>query len=109
VFHKKHLGDHADQFPHDRDGFVPTDADTWRTMNFEQEGLDPDEQGISAEERAHRIEYLDRVWWPRILAEVHDQRLRLVREHGKSFMERWAHFTKEEPDKPHGFGVKMTD
>lgn len=106
MFHKQHLGEHADRFPADRAGQVPTETDCWRRMNFEQEGIDPDEAGISEEEREHRIEYLDKVWWPRVLADVHEQRLALAREHGPTFMERWAQFTKDEPDVTHGFVVE---
>lgn len=102
MFHKSQLGEHAEHFFHDTAGYVPVDADSWRRMKFDHADRDPDEEGLSPEERARRLEYLDKVWWPRVLADVHEQRLRLEQEHGESFIQHWQRIVNPElplPDK----------
>jgi hypothetical protein len=106
MFHKSKLGRHAKHFPHDQMGYVPVDSDSWRQMKFEHADMDPDEEGISAEERARRIEYLDKVWWPRLLADVHEQRLRLVKEYGQSFITQWEQLVNRQAESPHSMVVE---
>ncbi|MCH5373712.1 MAG: hypothetical protein JJ992_07025 [Planctomycetes bacterium] len=106
MFHKSELGEHARHFPHDLAGYVPVETDSWRQMKFDHAGMDPDEEGLSQEERARREEYLDKVWWPRLLASVHEQRLRLEQEHGESFVKHWQRIVNQEPPQPRSFVVE---
>ena len=105
MFHKSQLGEHAEHFAHDSAGFVPVDGDSWRQMKFEHGDRDPNEAGLSQEERDRRVEYLDKVWWPRLLADVHEQRLRLEREHGEAFIRHWQRVVNPEPEDPSIFVV----
>ncbi len=106
MFHKSELGEHATGFPHDTAGYVPRGGDHWRQMKFEHGAMDPEEEGISAEERLRRIEYLDQVWWPQILEKVSQEHDRLVNEHGESYLQRWQRVVNRSPDQPGGFEVE---
>ena len=103
MFHRTQLGEYAEHFPQDLSGYVPVETDSWRQMQFEHTDMDPDEQGLSQEERARRLEYLDKVWWPRVLAEVHEQRLRLEQEHGESFIGFWQRIVNPDCQQPASF------
>jgi hypothetical protein len=77
-------------FPHDRDGHVPEATDDWRKMSFDHGALDPEEPAISAAERQRRIDHLDTVWWPQVLAEVRRQHDELVQRGEPSPLGLWA-------------------
>ncbi len=106
MIHKSELGRYGKHFPHDQMGYVPIDTDSWRQMRFDHAEMDPDEEGISAEERTRRLEYLDKVWWPRMLAGVHEHRLRLEKEHGHSFISRWEQAVRRQAESPHSIVVE---
>ncbi len=106
MFHKSQLGEHAEGFPQDSAGYVPHTDDQWRQMKFDHGAMDPEEPGISAEERTRRLEHLDQVWWPGVLARVAEQHNRLVKEHGESYLHRWQRIVSKTPDQPHGFEVE---
>ena len=103
MFHKSKLKKFGGNFPHDKQGHVPVHVDCWRKMEFDHADQDPDAEGISEEEKARRIEYLDKQWWPKILAEVQDEHARLIDEHGESFMQHWDSVVNEPPHLQHGF------
>ncbi len=103
MLHKSKLGEHAEGFPHDRDDHVPHLSDHWRHMNFDHGAKDPDEEGIDEAERARRIEYLDTVWWPEVLAKVDAEKQRLEQTVGHSFIERWQDEVQQPPLQQHGF------
>ena len=105
MFHKSKLHPYEHQFPHDRKGYVPGPVDHWSDMDFEHEGMDPHEAGISAEEQARRTLYLNTEWWPQVLKRVAEERRRLEEEHGDTFMSHWKGIAHETPENPHGFGV----
>jgi len=73
MIHKSELGEHAERFPADSAGHVPEQGDDWRGMSFEHGPHDPDEKGISDEERQRRIEHLDQEWWPNVIAQVNEE------------------------------------
>ena len=103
MFHKAKLEKYRGNFPHDSEGHVPVHIDCWRNMKFEHADQDPNEEGITAEEKARRIEYLDKVWWPKILERVQSEHERLANEHGESFMEHWDRIVNEPQHLQHGF------
>lgn len=103
MFHKSELKDYGHHFPHDEKGYVPTHGDNWREMKFDHADQDPDEEGISEEERARRIKYLDEVWWPEVLGKVGQQHRHLEKAHGESFVDHWQRFVNQDPPQPHGF------
>lgn len=105
MFHKSELAHFSEHFPQDATGYVPVHGDCWRQMQFDRADMDPDEEGISAEEKARRIEYLDSVWWPEVLKKVNKERERLEEEHGESFISRWHRAVNRRPNESHGFGV----
>lgn len=105
MFHKSELAHFGDEFPHDATGYVPIHGDCWRQMQFERADMDPNEEGIAAEEKARRIEYLDTVWWPKVLARVNAERERLEAEHGESFISQWHRAVHHKPDQSHGVGL----
>lgn len=109
MFHKSHMDSFNHQFPHDTQGFVPHPGDHWRDMNFEQEGLDPDEEGISVEEHDRRVAYLNSTWWPEVLKCVEEEKQRLETEHGETFIQHWKHVLEVPTSHPHGFGVGNQD
>jgi len=106
MFHKSELGEHADKFVHDQGGHVPHEGDDWRDMNFDHGAMDPDEEGISEEEAARRTEYLDQVWWPRVIAWISDQQGHLTHVHGESFIRQWQHAIYQPAAAPSGFDVE---
>ena len=75
-------------------------------MKFDHADMDPEAEGISAEEKARRIEYLDSVWWPKVLEDVAKSQTTLAEKHGESFLEHWQSVVNRHPDVPHGFGVE---
>lgn len=80
-------------------------GDHWREMQFEHDDMDPQQDGLSAEERSRRTEYLNTVWWPSVLKRVHDERDRLAGLHGETFTEHWHRTVYTSPESEHGFGV----
>ncbi len=105
MFKKHKLDTFPNKFPQDKEGHVPTHVDCWREMQFDHEDDDPNEEGISAEEKQRRIKHLDEVWWPRVLEKVAEEHQRLTDEHGESFIEYWQRVVNETPNPPHGFEV----
>lgn len=106
MLHKSELGEHAHRFPTDLDGQIPEHGDHWSDMHFEHGPHDPDEPGISAEERARRIEYLDTQWWPQILAQVQTEKEKLHQLPGGNPIKKWRDEVMREPPSPHGFEVE---
>ena len=106
MFHKSELGDLADGFPQDSQGNIPHTSDHWRQMKFDHGARDPDEEGISEAERQSRLEYLDQVWWPQVLAKAAAEHDRLLKEQGESYVQRWQRLVNRTPDEPHGFEVE---
>ncbi len=105
MIHKSILDRFIHMFPHDRQGHVPVHSDHWQEMDFEHTEMDPYEEGISEEERARRVEYLNTVWWPDVLEQVEAERRRLEEEHGHTFSEHWKSVVHRSPERPGGFGV----
>ncbi len=105
MLHFSKLGEFAEKFPRDTAGYVPVQGDCWRQMKFDDHQMDPEEEGISAEERARRIEYLDKEWWPQVLAKTNDEKQRLEEIHGETFISHWERVVNRSPDEPHGFEV----
>ncbi len=105
MFPKSELERFGGRFPHDLVGDVPVGGDCWRQMQFDHAEMDPNEEGISAEEKSRRVEYLDTVWWPKVLEKVHLERQRLEAEHGETFIQHWERVVNRKPHLPHGFGV----
>lgn len=103
MFHKSKLDQFEAKFPHDSSGHVPVHVDCWRKMEFDHADQDPGEEGISEEEKARRLEFLDTVWWPKILEEVQVEHERLNSEHGESYMKQWDTIVNTGPDLQHGF------
>ena len=103
MFHRSKLDEFGAKFPHDSKGHVPVHVDCWRKMQFDHADQDPNEEGISEEEKARRIEYLDKVWWPKIMEGVQNEHERLTSEHGESFMKSWATIANRSPNVQHGF------
>ena len=103
MFHKSKLEKFDAKFPHDSKGHVPVHVDCWRQMRFDHADQDPNEEGISAEEKARRIEYLDKEWWPKVLEGVQEEHERLTDEHGESFMQQWNNIVNKPQNLQHGF------
>jgi hypothetical protein len=103
MFHKSKLKEYDGDFPHDTEGQVPVHVDCWRNMKFDHADQDPNEEGISADEKVRRMEYLDTVWWPQVLARVQSEHERLTDEHGESFMQQWDRIVNKPADLQHGF------
>lgn len=95
----------AHRFPSDKAGFVPTHGDCWRNMQFDHQEDDPNEAGISEEEKARRTKHLDEVWWPAVLEKVADEKARLESEHGETFTQHWERTISQPPEPPHGTSV----
>lgn len=106
MLHKSELGEHADRFPSDQNGHVPEHDDHWSEMHFEHGPHDPDEAGISDEERARRTEYLDTQWWPQILAQVRAERENLDQLPGGNPIKRWHEQVMRKPPDPGGIDVE---
>lgn len=103
MFHKSKLEKFKASFPHDSTGHVPVHVDCWRQMEFDHADQDPNEEGISAEEKTRRIEYLDKEWWPKVLAGVREEHERLTDEHGESFMQQWNKIVNAPQNLQQGF------
>lgn len=108
MLHKTELGDHGETFPHDKAGYVPVhhDQDNWREMQFDHADMDPNAEGISPEEHARRLEYLDTQWWPQVLEKVNAERQRLEEEHGETFIKHWQRVVNRHPHSSHGFSAE---
>jgi len=102
MFHRNELGDHGHKFPADLDLQIPEPEDNWRQMKFDHGPNDPDEPGISAEEHQRRIEFLDKQWWPDLLAKVAAAHQELPEG---SFIKRWQRTVQAPPTKTGGFEV----
>jgi hypothetical protein len=109
MLHKSKLGEHAAHFPTDLDGHVPEPTDHWSAMNFEHGPHDPDEPGISEEEKARRVAYLDTEWWPSVLAHVEKGKSTLSALPGGNPIKHWRDVVMHEPKPAHGFQVEKAD
>ena len=109
MFHKSKLEQYEHNLPHDSKGHVPSHTDHWQQMEFEHTDKDPNEPGISAEEKAKRIEYLNTEWWRQALQQVEEERDRLHEQHGDTFMKHWGSLVHHSPESPHGFNVEGPD
>lgn len=69
-YHISNLGTFGNGITTDMEGYVPEPGDDWRDMRFDLGSDDPDAEGISEEERAERLEYIEREWWPGVIAEA---------------------------------------
>lgn len=103
MLHKSKLDQFESQFPHDANGNVPVHRDHWQTMEYDHGEMDPNEPGLSAEEKARRIEYLNKEWWPQILKQVEEERHRLAVKHGGTFMDHWKNVIYNKPAGHQGF------
>jgi hypothetical protein len=90
MIHYSKLEVYALVFPQDREGNVPESTDDWRKMSFDHGPNDPEEPGISPEERQRRIDYLDNVWWPQVLGDVRQQHDELVKRGEPSPFSQWV-------------------
>lgn len=103
MLHRSELGEHASKFPADRKGHVPEHHDHWSKMDFDHGAEDPNEAGISAEERERRIRFLDEQWWPRVIAQVHEERAKLAKLPGGTPIRRWRESVMTDTPVQHGF------
>ena len=106
MIHKDELGEHAAHFPHDQNGHIPEPGDHWSKMSFEYGPNSPDEPGIDETEKARRIEYLDKVWWPQILTHAQEGRKKLQALPGGSPIKHWRDEVIVDPPMSHGFQVE---
>lgn len=106
MFHRNELGDHGHKFPADLDLQIPEPGDDWRQMKFEHGPNDPNEPGIRPEERQRRIEFLDKQWWPEVLAKVAAAHETLPEG---SFIKRWQRDAQAPPTKNLGYELVDTD
>lgn len=111
MLHKSELGEHADRFPADRDGNVPEHGDSWSDLNFEHGPNDPHEEGISDEERARRMQFLDAEWWPQVIAQVNDEKQKLSQLPGGNPIRKWRENVIDDamPRQQHGFEAGEID
>lgn len=105
MLHKSEFDTFGHQFPHDSKGHVPVHGDQWLAMQFDHADMDPHHDCISDEESTRRMEYLNTVWWPSILQQVQDERIRLEAQHGESFIKHWERVTKPAENSSNAFGV----
>ncbi|MEQ8791604.1 MAG: hypothetical protein RIC55_35405 [Pirellulaceae bacterium] len=103
MLHHSKLGESARHFPQDRQGHIPDHRDHWSHMDFDHGEHDPEEPGISEEERARRVEYLDTVWWPKIIAQVNQQKKNVVDLPHDTFIRKWSQEVMEQPPEQEGF------
>ena len=108
MLHISELGEHAHRFhAHaDKDGHVPEHGDHWTNMKFDQGANDPDEEGISEEERQRRIAHLDEQWWPNVIAKVNQEKETLSQLPGGNPIRKWRDAAMQEPPQAHGFEVE---
>ncbi len=107
--HKSHFGHHADKLPADRDGQIPEHGDDWRDMNYDHGPHDPEEEGIKDEEQAQRIEYLDKEWWPKIIAIANQQKSEIELSTADTPIKHWEEIMHQHPPHSHGFEVERLD
>jgi len=67
MIHKSNLGYFGKDIYSDLDGYIPQVGDDWRDMKFDLSQDNPFADGITAEERKDRTEYLDNYWWPNVI------------------------------------------
>jgi hypothetical protein len=103
MLHHSKLGDLAKHFPKDRRGNVPDHRDHWSHMDFDHGEHDPDEPGISQEERERRIAYLDNQWWPKIIAQVNEQKKNLAGQPHETHIREWVEDVMKEPPEQKGY------
>jgi hypothetical protein len=106
MLHISELDEHAHRFHKDKDGNVPEHGDDWRNMKFDHGANDPDEAGISDEERQLRLAYLDDQWWPKVIAQVNQEKEALSQLPGGSPIKKWRDEAMQEPPTAHGFIVE---
>jgi hypothetical protein len=75
-------------------------------MKFDHGANDPDEAGISDEERQLRLAYLDDQWWPKVIAQVNQEKEALSQLPGGSPIKKWRDEAMQEPPTAHGFIVE---
>ena len=111
MLHKSELGEHADRFPADSEGNVPEHGDHWSNLNFDHGSNDPHEEGISDEARAQRMEYLDDEWWPKIIAQVNQEKETLSQLPGGNPIHKWRAevIDAADPPRPHGYEAEELD
>jgi hypothetical protein len=109
MLHKSHFGHHADNMPADLDGHIPEDGDSWRKMNYDHGPRNPHEEGISDKEQAERMEYLDKEWWPKIIAIASQQRSQIELSSADTPIKHWEEIMHQHPSLPHGFEVEGHD
>jgi hypothetical protein len=106
MFHRDELGEHADKFLADLDLQVPEPEDDWRKMRFDHGPNDPEEPGISPQERQRRIDFLDQQWWPEVLSKIASAHQELP---PGSFIKSWQRHVQMEPPKTTGYEVADPD
>lgn len=107
MLHISDLGEYAHKFFADKDGHVPEHGDHWRKMKIDHGENDPDEEGISEEERQRRIAYLDEQWWPNIIAQVAKEKEALSKLPGGNPVHKWRDEITKEPPTQQGFQVQL--
>ena len=105
MLHKSILGEHAAHFPQDEQGHIPEPGDHWSHMKFELGPNSPFEEGLSHEEREKRTQYLDQVWWPKILEHVSEGRKKLAALPEGNPIRYWREVVDASPTLPHGIQV----
>jgi hypothetical protein len=108
MIHISDLGEYAHRFFADQDGHVPEHGDHWGNMKIDHGENDPDEEGISGEERQRRITYLNEQWWPEVIAEVNREKEELSKLPGGNPIKKWKEAISEGSPKGHGFGVDFS-
>ncbi len=105
MLHISELGKYAHLFQShaDNDGHVPEHGDHWSTMKFEHGDQDPNEDGITEEERLHRIAYLDEQWWPNVIAQVNQQKESLSKLPDGNPIRKWRDEAMKPPTAAKGF------
>ncbi len=107
MIHISDLGKHAHRFFADKEGHVPEPGDHWRNMKIDHGENDPDEEGISEEERQRRIKFLNEHWWPNVIAQVAKEKEELSKLPGGNPVPKWRDELLQQPPDPHGFRVEL--
>jgi hypothetical protein len=106
MLHISELGEHAHRFLADAKGNVPEPGDHWRHMEFDHGPHDPNESGITDEERNRRIAYLDEQWWPQVLEQVNREKDHLSQLPGGNPIKKWRDDVMQTPPNAKGFEVE---
>jgi hypothetical protein len=111
MLHLSDLGEFAHRFHlhADKNGHVPEHGDHWKQMDYNHGANDPDEEGISDEERQRRTSYLDEQWWPNILSQVNQEKDTLSQLPGGNPIRKWRETAMNEPQQAHGFEVEREE